>query len=198
MLRLAARQPSMARRALARAASSSQGPSSAGAEGETSSSSDEQQRLATVIKGVAGAWLAYKLLEMLTGSEKALVAPNLTLLRSHNAGNRESGIWRISNWHRSEGAMREVVAQDGVEALLAALPTAEPASRVAVVELLVRAAAVDDGRERLLRGGAEHAVVASCAQMPAGGQAARCAELAQALSATLQPAQGLQASEGST
>ena len=73
-------------------------------------------------------------------AETYLIAPSLTLVRSKNPDNREVGVGRVSRWHSSGNALAEVVAQGGAEALLAALPTAVPASRVLILELLVKMA----------------------------------------------------------
>ena len=117
-----------------------------------------------------------------------LIAPSLNLLRSRKAANRESGIWRLNNWHYHESVLPEVVAQGGVEALLDALPGAVPETRITILELLVRLAPVGDARDRLLAKDAASRVRRDCS-VPSGaavidGQCGVLAErLAQALAA---------------
>ena len=91
-----------------------------------------------------------------------LVGPSLTLVRSKNRENREVGIDRVNRWHSSDYALPEVVAQGGAEALLSALPAAQPASRLTILELLVRMAPMGDAKARLARTNAASHATASC------------------------------------
>lgn len=171
-----------------RALASSASPYGQEAEGPE----QEQLRFATALKALCGAWLTYKLVETVMGSDTQFIAPNLVLLRSQDEGNRAAGISRILRWHSREHALREVVAQGGAESLLAALPvTREAASRLEALELLVLMAPLDDGGRRLRKAGAAEVAAASCAGLGEGGDAAaRCAELAGSLAAALEAAGG--------
>ena len=117
-----------------------------------------------------------------------LVAPSLTLVRSRDPGNRETGIGRVSSWHSSDAVLPTLVAQGGSEALLSALPEAQPATRLTILELLVRMAPIGDAQARLAsRDAASHAA-ASCTEAAFGTDTAameRCQILAAALGQVL-------------
>lgn len=121
-----------------------------------------------------------------------LVAPSLTLVRSRDASNREVGIGRVSSWHSSDAVLPEVVAQGGAEALLAALPSAQPTTRVTILELLLRMAPLGDARARLAANDAAVRATEACtAVRGAGGEAqivARCHALAADLRQSLDQA----------
>ena len=46
-------------------------------------------------------WRKEALYEIMDGGNTYLIAPSLVLLRSRNPDNRESGVWRLQNWHSS-------------------------------------------------------------------------------------------------
>jgi hypothetical protein len=58
-------------------------------------------QLSRLLRVLSIGWLGSKLYEILVGSNTYLIAPSLTLVRSRHPDTRESGIWRISNWHSS-------------------------------------------------------------------------------------------------
>ena len=59
-------------------------------------------QLSRLLRALAIGWLGWKLYEILCeGGNTYLIAPSLTLVRSRHADNRESGIWRVNNWHSS-------------------------------------------------------------------------------------------------
>ena len=63
-------------------------------------------QLSRLLRALAIGWLGWKLYEIIgEGGNTYLIAPSLTLVRSRHADNRESGIWRVNNWH-SSGAHR--------------------------------------------------------------------------------------------
>ena len=63
-------------------------------------------QLSRLLRALAIGWLGWKLYEIIVeGGNTYLIAPSLTLVRSRHADNRESGIWRVNNWH-SSGAHR--------------------------------------------------------------------------------------------
>ena len=116
------------------------------------------------------------------------ISPNLVLVRSKDAGNREVGISRVSRWHTSDGALAEVIRQGGAEALLRALPGAQPESRVAVLEVLTKAASLSEGRACLIANKAAARASAGCASIGEGAPAdvsTRCQELAGTLAEAL-------------
>ena len=128
-------------------------------------------QLSRLLRALAIGWLGWKLYEIIVeGGNTYLIAPSLTLVRSRHADNRESGIWRVNNWHSSGAhracnplpscsplallasntvstpvhvaapALEVVLEQGGAEALLSALPSAQPATRSTIIELLTRMA----------------------------------------------------------
>ena len=68
----------------------------------------------------------------------------------------------MSRWHSSDAALPAVVAQGGAEALLAALPNAQPETRVTILELLLRMVPVADGQARLVAHEAATVAAQSC------------------------------------
>ena len=101
------------------------------------------------------------------------------LVRSKKAANRETGIWRVHHWHSGAAALPEVVAQGGAEALLAALPSAQPETRLTVLELLIRMVPVGNARTRLIANDAVSHAGAAAAAM-------RCDTLVAKLAAALE------------
>ena len=77
--------------------------------------------------------------------------------------------------------MDAVIEQGAIEALLAALPTAQPATRGTILEMLLRMAPRDDARSRLLGSDAPARAAAGCATLRAGAEAERCQTLASEL-----------------
>ena len=117
-----------------------------------------------------------------------MISPSLVLVRSKHAETREVGVGRVHRWHSGEAALPEVVAQGGAEALLATLPSAQPETRLTVLDLLVRMAPVGDARARLIANDAATRASASCAALEVRGDASmvgRCETLAAALAAAL-------------
>lgn len=116
-----------------------------------------------------------------------LIAPSLQLVRAKHKDNRESGIWRVYNWHSHEKVLPVVVHQGGAELLLTALPTATTASKLQVLELLNKIVSVGDGKSRLLSSNAAEKAAASCASIGksreagASASAERCRELCASL-----------------
>lgn len=94
-------------------------------------------QMSRLIRVLSVSWLGWKLYEILEGGNTWLVAPSLTLVRSRSIENRESGVWRVATWHCNGTALEAVVDQGGIEALLTALPSAKPATRGTIVELLM-------------------------------------------------------------
>jgi len=90
--------------------------------------------MSRLIRLLSVCWLGSKLYEILQGGDTWLVAPSLTLVRSKQPENRESGIWRLANWHSN--VLEAVVDQGGIEALIEALPTAKAETRSTIIELL--------------------------------------------------------------
>ena len=109
------------------------------------------------------------------------------LVRSKHAETRETGVGRVNRWHSGDAALPTVVAQGGGEALLATLPTAQPETRVTVLELLVRMAPVADARGRLVANDAAARAAASCATLGGADPAVvgRCEAQAAALAEAL-------------
>ena len=117
------------------------------------------------------------------------MAGSLTLVRSRNPGTRETGIDRINRWHSSASVLPEVVEQGGAEALLSALPSAQPATRLTILELLVRMAPVGNAKVRLTSMQAASHAAASCTSTAFGHDAngiERCESLAAALGQALE------------
>ena len=105
------------------------------------------------------------------------IAPSLTLLRSRNPESREVGVGRLNRWHYNESVQPEIVAQGGVEALLAALTGANPETRLTILEVLLRLAPASNARERLLANDGERRVRAACSGL-ASSDLERCTALA--------------------
>ena len=86
--------------------------------------------------------------------------------------------------------MPEVVAQGGAEALLAALPSAQPETRLTVLELLIRMVPVGNARTRLIANDAVSHATASCTSLRsdtgAAAAAMRCDTLVAKLAAALE------------
>ena len=118
-----------------------------------------------------------------------MIAPSLTLVRSKVASTRETGVSRVSRWHSSDAALPTVVAQGGAEALLAALPSAQPETRVTILELLLRMVPLADAQARLISNDAATVAAQSCTSdmPPADGAVAtqRCRTLADELARSL-------------
>ena len=187
-LRLAARPPPLA--TFARCSSHA---SSADDKPQDAESQEEIDRVALqlsrLLRVLAVGWLGFKVYEIFEGGNTYLIAPSLTLVRSKNADNRESGIWRVKHWHSSDAALAVVVDQGGIEALLAALPSAQPASRVTILELLGRMAPNADARTRMLANDAASRATAGCGGLADAAAAERCLSLASSLrQALLEPA----------
>jgi hypothetical protein len=112
------------------------------------------------------------------------------LVRSKKAANRETGIWRVHHWHSGAAALPEVVAQGGAEALLATLPSAQPETRLTVLELLIRMVPLGNARARLIANEAVSHATASCTSLRSGAGAAaiatRCDTLVADLAAALE------------
>jgi hypothetical protein len=120
-----------------------------------------------------------------------LISPSLVLVRSKKAANRETGIWRVHHWHSGAAALPEVVAQGGAEALLATLPSAQPETRLTVLELLIRMVPLGNARASLIANEAVSHATASCTSLRSGGGAAaaaatRCDTLVADLAAALE------------
>ena len=64
--------------------------------------------------------------------------------------------------------------QGGVEALLEALPTAQPATRSTIIELLRLAVPAGDARARLVDQDAVGQAAAACARLGDAAEAERC------------------------
>lgn len=86
--------------------------------------------------------------------------------------------------------MPEVVAQGGAEALLATLPSAQPETRLTVLELLIRMVPLGNARARLIANEAVSHATASCTSLRSGAGAAavatRCDTLVADLAAALE------------
>lgn len=163
--------------------------STAGEKATQAEVDETAKQMSYILRVLAVSWLSYKLYEVYLGSNTYLVAPSVQLVRSKKYDYRETGISRISSWHSSETALPAVVASGGVEALLDALPSAAPQTRGTVVDLLVRMAAVEGGRDRLLAANAATRAAAACEALAGGGAppetAARCHSLTAALAEAL-------------
>ena len=124
-------------------------------------------------------------------AETYLIAPSLQLVRAKHKDNRESGIWRVYNWHSHEKVLPVVVDQGGAEMLLTALPTATTTSKLQVLELLNKMVPINNGKSRLLRKNAAEKAAASCAiiegsrEADAAASAERCRELCASLGEAL-------------
>jgi hypothetical protein len=128
-------------------------------------------------------------------ADNYFVGPSLTLLRSKAQSNREVGVDRINRWHSSDALLPELVAQGAAESLLVAMPTAQPSTRITILELLIRMAPVGNARERLVANDAATRSLGGCSDMAALGSDAatveRCHTLATALGAALQGGESL-------
>ena len=145
-------------------------------------------QLSRLLRVLAIGWLGTKLWEIYEGSNTYLIAPSLTLVRSRQQENRESGVWRVNAWHSSETALEVVVSQGGAELLLAALPTAQPKTRGTILELLTKAVPIGDARTRLIASNAAERAAAGCAALSAidAAEADRCQSLAAGLKRALE------------
>lgn len=116
-----------------------------------------------------------------------LIAPTLNLVRSRHPSTREDGIGRLVSWHGGDSVLPVVIEQGGAEAVLAALPTATAASRITILELLLRMVPLADARQRMLSNNAAVRAKAACASLGPDDAAAaeRCSGLADALEKAL-------------
>lgn len=192
------------------------------ADGESKEEVDRAAlQMSRLIRVLAIGWLGSKVYEIMTDGNTYIVAPTITLIRSRNPDNRESGIWRLLNWHKTgvhacaghtrprhrnfacaltrdgcvracvaDGALAVAVEQGGVEAVVEALPTALPASRVAIVELLVRIAGLGQGRPRLVATNAADHAASACATIADAAEAQRCQTAVVSLQEALRSAPG--------
>ena len=144
------------------------------------------------------------------GAETYLIAPSLKLVNSRHTSTREDGLWRIFNWHGGDSTLPAIIEKDGIEALLSALPHVKDASRVAILEMLLRMVPLDDGKARMLKHDAAGRAAAACAKLErnpslVGGSnssdpaaAERCSTLATALAQALHAAQPAASAESSS